>query len=219
MAENRNSGGVECARCAIAAVTMSPPQVSSMVMAMPSATHRSRICRALVRPPTLEILRLIDVHRAVLVAAQHGRQRVDHLVEDEGPLRALADRAALLVAHAGLLDIDVDVLDGVDHAGRLVHQPAGVGVGDQHVALLQLARGGADALDVDIWIAADLELELGVALGAILVHALGHILRALLRDRAIEQEVLAIASAEQSAPPAGRSPCPGCPSRRRRCRI
>ena len=41
------------------AVTMSPPQVSSIVIGIPEATQRSRISRALVRPPTLEIFRLI----------------------------------------------------------------------------------------------------------------------------------------------------------------
>ena len=47
------------ARCAMAAVATSPPQLSSIVMAMPMATQKSRISRALVRPPTLPILRLI----------------------------------------------------------------------------------------------------------------------------------------------------------------
>ena len=46
-------------------------------------------------------------------------------------------------------------------------QPAGVGVGDEPVAGLQLRRDGADALDVHVRIAADLELEAAVALGAI----------------------------------------------------
>ena len=135
----QNSGGVECARCAIAAVTMSPPQVSSMVMAMPSETQRSRICRALVSPPTLEILRLIDVHGVVGDAAQHGGEAVDHLVQHEGPLRCgRRIDEAFLVGHAGLLDIDVDVAHRVDHARGLVHQPAGIGIGDQDVAGLEL---------------------------------------------------------------------------------
>ena len=43
---------------AMAAVTMSPPQLSSSVMAMPSDTHKSRACFVFVIPPNLLILRL-----------------------------------------------------------------------------------------------------------------------------------------------------------------
>jgi hypothetical protein len=50
--QKRKSVGVEWARCAMAAVTMSPPQVSSMFIAMPALTARSRTARALVSPPT-----------------------------------------------------------------------------------------------------------------------------------------------------------------------
>mmetsp|Transcript_27343 Transcript_27343/g.60532 ORF Transcript_27343/g.60532 Transcript_27343/m.60532 type:complete len:219 (+) Transcript_27343:98-754(+) len=57
--QKSSSGGVEWARCAMAAVTMSPPQVSSMFRGMPALTARSRTARALVRPPTLDILRFM----------------------------------------------------------------------------------------------------------------------------------------------------------------
>ena len=80
-----------------------------------------------------------------------------------------------------------------------MHEPAGVGVGDQAVAGLQHGRDGADALDVDVGIAADLELEAAVALGAIAGDLAGHRLGRLLRDGPVEHEVVAVAAAQQHA--------------------
>ena len=98
MAVKRNRSGVLCARWAMAAVVMSPPQVSSIVIAMPSDTHRSRICRAWVRPPTLEILRLMTSMRLVGVRAHQHVEAVDHLVEHEGVVGVPPHGQALLVA-------------------------------------------------------------------------------------------------------------------------
>jgi len=58
----------------MAAVTMSPTHVSSIVKAMPSETHRSRICRALVSPPTLEIFQVDDIHCLVSDSLDHDAQ-------------------------------------------------------------------------------------------------------------------------------------------------
>ena len=58
LAEKRKRSGVLCARWAMAVVVMSPPQLSSSVMAMPSSTQVSRKSRALAMPPTLLIFRL-----------------------------------------------------------------------------------------------------------------------------------------------------------------
>jgi hypothetical protein len=43
----------------MAAVTMSPPQVSSIFIGIPALTARSLMALAFVKPPTLLILRLI----------------------------------------------------------------------------------------------------------------------------------------------------------------
>ena len=115
-----------------------------------------------------------------------------------------ADGEALLVGQAGLLDVDVDVAHRVGHAHRLVLRPAGVGVGDEDVAGLEAPRRAARmrAMSV-VGVAAHLELELGVALGAIAGDARGHRLGRLLRDGAVQREVVADAAAEQRARPAG----------------
>ena len=80
-----------------------------------------------------------------------------------------------------------------------MHQPAGVGVGDEHVAALQLCRHGANAFDVGLGIATDLELEFPVTLGPVTGDFAGHCLGGLLRDGAVQQEVVAVTAAEQIA--------------------
>ena len=187
------------ARWAIAAVVTSPPQLSSIVMAMPSETQRSRACRARVRPPNLLILMFTTSIARSAWPRKQGIERVDHLIEHERMVAVPADGQAFLVASAGLFDVDVHVADGPDDAQGVVHQPAGIGVGDESVARLELGRDGRDALDVDHRIAADLQLEPAIALGAIAGHAPGHRLRRFLRDRAIQNEVLAVTPAQQHA--------------------
>src|SRR5262245_4702792 len=56
---NSASVGVPAARCAVVALTMSPPPESSIMSRIPSATAVSRIWRAGSRPPTRLTLRLI----------------------------------------------------------------------------------------------------------------------------------------------------------------
>src|SRR5215470_706072 len=107
-------------------------------------------------------LEVDHVHGAVGDGAQEDAYAVDVLVEDEGQGGAPPHGQAFLIGAAGLLDVDVEVAHGLHDACRLVHGPAGVAVGDQHVAGLQRLAAGADALDVQVGVAADLELELGV---------------------------------------------------------
>ena len=144
---------------------MSPPQESSIVIAMPSDTHRSRACRVFVRPPSLLILRLTtSIARSARGAQQHV-EAVDGLVEDERMVGVPADGEALLVGQAGLLDVDVHVADGADDAHGLVHAASRCWRrrrGGRRAA--SIARDRADALDVDVGIAADLELEAAIAL-------------------------------------------------------
>lgn len=74
------------------------------------------------------------VHGRVCPAAEQDFEVVDGFVENEGMRRAAADGEAFFVAGAGLFDVDVDVADSVDDSQSLVHEPAGVGVGNQCVA-------------------------------------------------------------------------------------
>ena len=80
-------------------------------------------------------------HRVLGMPRSRASQAVDHLVEHEGQRRAPAHREAFLIGGAGLLDVDVEIAHRVHHARRLVHGPAGVGVGDQHVGRLEDGRG------------------------------------------------------------------------------
>jgi hypothetical protein len=86
----------------------------------------------------LRDLEVDDVHRSLGVRAQQHVDAVDRLVEHEGMAGAPAHGQAFLEREAGLLDVDVDVRHRADHARRLVLEPAGVGVGHQHVRRLQL---------------------------------------------------------------------------------
>ena len=67
-----------------------------------------------------------------------------------GCRRVPADGEAFLVGQARLLDVDVHVAHAFDDAHRLVLHPAGVGVGDEPIAGLQLRGDGADARDVHV---------------------------------------------------------------------
>ena len=196
---NKNSGGVLWARWAMAAVVTSPPQLSSIVIAMPSETQRSRACRALVKPPNLLILMLTTSMARSAWPRSRGSSESITSSSTNGWSQWRRIGQAFVVGAAGLFDVDVHVADGADHAQGVVHQPAGIGVGDQAIAGLQLGRDRADAVDVDQRIAADLELEPAITLGAIAGHALRHRLGRFLRDRAIENEVIAVSAPQEHA--------------------
>ncbi len=119
------------------------------------------------QPAELADLEVHHVHRPVGVPAHQHVDAVDHLVQHERMIGVPADREAFLVGQARLLDVDVDVAHRPHHARGLVHQPAGVRVGDEPVARLQHRRDRADARDVRIRVAADLQLEAAIAFGAI----------------------------------------------------
>ncbi len=151
-----------------------------------------------LRQPThLRNLQVDHVHRLIARALHHHRDAIHHFVEDEWPVGVAPYCQALRVAGARLLDVDVHVADGVGHAQRLVLRPAGIGVGDQHIAALQFSRDGADAVDIGIGIPSHLELELGIAFRAVERHLLRHLGRTLLRNRAIQGERIAVAAAHQ----------------------
>ena len=133
------------------------------------------------------------------MASQQHLHAVDRLVEHERMRDASADRQALLVAQARLLDIDIDVLDRTHDPRCLVLHPAGVRVGDQAVAGFQLGRDRPDPLDVDIRITADLQLEPAVTLGPVSGHARGHRVGILLRDGPVQHEIIAVPAPEQIA--------------------
>lgn len=75
-----------------------------------------------------------------------------------------ADAQALRVGPARLLDIDVDIADRPGDAHRIVHQPAGVRIGDETVARLQDLAHPADALNVLVRVTPHLELKAAVPL-------------------------------------------------------
>ena len=150
----------------MAAVMMSPPQVSSIVIAMPRATQRSRIWRARVSPPTLEILRLITSMAwsawprstisspSITSSSTNGRRcaggrrgtprrqcrAARYRRRRRGPRRTRGPPRAW--------------------SSRCWHRRSAR-------RRLEHRRAGPDALDVGVDVAADLELELGVALGAV----------------------------------------------------
>jgi hypothetical protein len=77
----RYSSGVLWARCAIAAVTMSPPQVSSIVVAMPRSTHKSRASLSFRESTKLADLQIHDIHSVIGISADQGADVANRLVE------------------------------------------------------------------------------------------------------------------------------------------
>ena len=76
----------------MAAVTMSPPQLSSMVMAMPSDNAEIARLTQLRDAAQLADLQVHHVHGAIGVTAQERVQTVDRLIQDERMIGAAADR-------------------------------------------------------------------------------------------------------------------------------
>src|SRR6185503_17724574 len=106
---------------------------------------------------------------------------------------------AFLVAQTRLLDVDIDIADGADHAEGIVHAPAGVRVRDESVSALQFRSHRMNTLDVRVRVAADLQLEARVSFGPIAGDLRGHRSGFLLRDGAVEADALAVAAAKQRA--------------------
>ena len=163
-------------------------------------------------------LQIHHVHREVGLGAQQDVEVVDVFIEHERMRHLAAHGEAFLVGQARLLDVDIHVAHGLRDAHGFVLHPAGVGVGHEPVAGLELRGDGVDARDVHIRIAADLELEAAITFRAIARDLRRHLLRRLLRDGAIKMHVLAVAAAEQFAHRQSASPGRECPSTRCRCR-
>ena len=108
-----------------------------------------------------------------------------------------ADGEAFFVGSAGLFDVDVEVAAGVGDTHGFVAKPAGVGVGDELFSGLHFGGDGVDAVDVDVGVSSDFELEAAIAFGAVSGDVLGHFFGGLLGDGAVEDEVFAVASAEE----------------------
>ena len=81
-------------------------------------------------------------------------QGVDHLVQDEGPIRVLAHDTAFFVADTRLLDEAVDVVHRGRDPQRLLRGPAGIGIADQDLTRRKPRRALADTLDIDQRLAA-----------------------------------------------------------------
>ena len=67
-------GAVAGLSVTVAAVVMSPPQLSSRVIAIPIETHRSRTCLVFVSPPSLLIFRFTtSIARSALARSSTSR--------------------------------------------------------------------------------------------------------------------------------------------------
>ena len=100
------------------------------------------------QPAEFADLDVDHIHRAIGMAAQKHVNVVHRLVEHEGMVCTAADRQALFIRQAGLLDIYIDIANSTNHSRRLVHEPASVGIGDELVARLQYVANKAYAFDV-----------------------------------------------------------------------
>src|SRR5262249_14081730 len=92
---------------------------------------------------------------------------IDVLVQHEGMITVSANREAFLIRAARLLDVNVDISYRANNSQGVVHEPAGVGVSHEAVTRLQFSRDCPDSLDVDMGIAANLQLESAVSLGPV----------------------------------------------------
>ena len=62
--------------------------VSSIVIAIPSPAHRSRICRARVNPPSFDIFKFDGVHGLIIHGSHEGGNIVDDFIQDKRPRSA-----------------------------------------------------------------------------------------------------------------------------------
>ena len=92
---------------------------------------------SLGQPAEFADLDVDHIHRPIGMPAQEHVNVVHRLVEYKGMIRTAADRQALFVRQAGLLNIYIDIANRSHHSRRFVHEPASVGIGDELVARLQ----------------------------------------------------------------------------------
>ncbi len=174
---NRCRRGVLAARCDTAAVTRSPPHVSSIVTAIPSDSARSRICRARVRPPTFEILRLnASIARASCARISDGHV-VDALVEDERKRRCARARTGTPRASGRAARCRRGRRARAARAATtpVLGRVAAVGIGDDDVVGAAARRAPPrPGRRRSAGIVPDLELEAGDALGTERGGVVGH---------------------------------------------
>jgi hypothetical protein len=133
------------------------------------------------------------------MSTQEHIYRIDDFIKDERVIAVAADGEAFLVGRAGLLDVNVHIANCADDAQGIVHQPTGVGIGDETVVRLEHRSNGTDALYVGSCIAANLELKSGIAFRTICSDALRHGLGRFLRYGAIQTEIIPIPAAKKNA--------------------
>jgi hypothetical protein len=141
-------------------------------------------------------LKVHNIHGQIASTAKEHFQTIDILVEHKRVVGLPADSEAFFVGYARLFDIDIEVFDSSAYSDRFVLGPTGIGIGDESVGGLECCANGMDALDIDIWITADFELESSVTLGSISRDVCSHLIGRLLGNRAIKMEVVAVATTQ-----------------------
>jgi hypothetical protein len=137
------------------------------------------------------------IGHAIGMGLDQGCEAIDGFVEHQRPVAIAAQRPDLGIAGAGLLHVIVEIAGRPQEAAGLMGVPAAIGIGEEHDPAAHRRAHGGQALDILIGVEADLHLDAPVALGDIGPGAGDHALGLVLRDRAIEIDLLAIASAEK----------------------
>ena len=99
-------------------MTRLAPPASSTVTSRPSSTATSRMSTARVIPPTRWSLTVIPSATPLAVGAEQVVERHDRLVEHERPVGRGADRGALGVGAARLLEHVLELARGAEEAPR-----------------------------------------------------------------------------------------------------
>ena len=120
-----------------------------------------------------------------------------HLVENHRQPCVLPNDEALGERRTRLFNVAVLAGHSVHDANGLVREPAGVGVGHEHVAGFEASSDRANSGDVVIRLTADLELKPPVAFGSITCDGVGHPFRRVLRDGAVKRIIIDQATAQK----------------------
>ncbi len=126
------------------------------------------------------------IHDSLGMGSHEGPNSRNHFIDYHWQLSVLPNHQAFLKAEAWLLNVEVLSGDAVYHPNRLVHQPAGIGIGHEKVTGLKNPEHRLDPPDVIIRISTDLELEPPVPFGPEAGHIIGHFLRSALRYRPVK---------------------------------
>ena len=140
-------------------------------------------------------LKIDYIHGQIASAAKESFKSINIFIEHKRVVCLSSDCEAFLVTYARLFDINIEVLDSSADAYGFVLCPTGIGIGDESIGRMQCCAHRVDSFDIDIGIAADFELEPSVALSSVVGDIRGHLFRRLLGDRAVEMEIIAVATA------------------------